>query len=123
MASFECIWPETVGSSSHLEGTKNGVAGPFRGATERWSQETYCQSFAENEVCIGPNPVEKIGTGLMLPSSCQWTGHHQLASICLSCLCLWNCSCNWDDGGGSYVRKSAEGGDLTPFGYEPELQE
>ena len=32
--SFGCIWPKTVGSSSHLAGTKSGAAGGLPGATE-----------------------------------------------------------------------------------------
>ena len=50
-ASFECIWPNTVGSSTHLEGTASGVAGT--------PKETNRQNFAKNEGRIGPNPLAK----------------------------------------------------------------
>ena len=49
--SFGCIWPKTVGSSSHLAGTKSGAAGSLHGATESPSKgdvSPYRQHWTES---------------------------------------------------------------------------
>jgi hypothetical protein len=59
--SFGCIWPKTVGSSSHLGGAKSGAAGGLHGATEGPSKGSNCHILAKNDEKIGPNPAEKNG--------------------------------------------------------------